>query len=98
MILVRDVFQLKYGKARDVKALWEEARASLVSDDMPPVRLLTDLTGPAYTFVYEAQFENLAHYESTMATMFSNEDWQKWYQKFVPLVESSCREIYTIID
>ena len=53
MILVREVFQLKVGKAKEAKALYHEASAIAKKYSMPEGRALTDLTGAYYTFVWE---------------------------------------------
>ena len=52
MLVVRNVFRLKYGHAKPAVAAMKESldmmkRAGIKS----PVRMLTDLTGPAYTLV-----------------------------------------------
>ena len=52
MILVREVFKLKIGKAKDAKALYKEASALAKKYDMPVGRAYTDLVGPYYTFVW----------------------------------------------
>ena len=98
MILVRDVFQLKFGKARDAKAAWKEAESMMSQSDSPKPRMLTDLTGPSYTFVLELEYESLASYEANMQKTFANDEWRQWYQKFTPLVESGRREIFTIVE
>lgn len=98
MILVRDVFQLKFGKARDAKELWKEGIK--INNEMSkiPYRVLTDLTGKAYTFVFESEFESLTDYENATKSIMSTQEWKNWYARFVPLVESSYREIFTIVD
>lgn len=98
MILVRDVFQLKFGKAKDAKEIWKEGVKINKEMAKIPYRLLTDLTGKAYTFVFESKFENLSDYENSMKTIMSAKEWKNWYAKFIPLVESSYREIFTIVD
>jgi hypothetical protein len=40
----------------------------------------------------------LATLETTQTQIMSDKDWQANYQKFVPLVESGHREIYTIVE
>jgi len=99
VILVRDVFQLKFGKAREAKALWAEGKeiAKRVGYGAPD-RVLTDLTGPYYTFVLESEHQNLAAYEESLGSTLGAEDWGQWYQKFVPLVESGRREVFTILE
>ncbi len=99
MILVRNVFQLKFGKAREAVALWKEGleiskRAGFGAD----VRLLTDLTGPYYTLVFESTFESLSAYEQMGRETVAADEWKSWYQKFVPLAESGHREIFTIVE
>ena len=98
MILVRDVLQLKFGKAKDVKALAKEGAALETKLGMSPSRMMMDLTGPFYTFVVEATFPSLSDYEKSMKDVFAAKEWGEWYQKLVPLVESGRREIYTIME
>jgi len=98
MILVRDIFQLKFGKAREAKALLKEGMAIEKKFGYGPSRVLTDLTGPYYTFVMESTYQSLSDYEKAMKSTLGAEEWGKWYQKFIPLVESGKREIFTIAE
>jgi hypothetical protein len=97
MILVRDVFQLKFGAARPVKALMQESK-KLMGDQVNKMRILFDLVGPAYTMVLEMTHTNLAEFEKEMGSTLNREEWAAWYQKFIPHVNSSYREIFTIQD
>jgi hypothetical protein len=99
MILVRDVFRLKFGSAREAVTMWKEGieigrRAGMGG----PVRLLTDITGPYYTLVFESSYENLGAFEHAARTTMSASEWRKWYQRFVPLAESGYRELFTIVE
>jgi hypothetical protein len=99
MILVRNVFRLKFGKAREAVAVMKDGLAiqkRLASGISP--RLLTDLSGDFYTLVLELTVPSLATLETTQSQIMSDKDWQANYQKFVPLVESGHREIYTIVE
>ena len=98
MILVRDVFRLKFGKARDAKALMQEAKKMMSADMQARSRTLVDLTGPSYTLVWEMTCANLASWETEMTGGMNQDEWRSWYQKFIPLVESSYREIFTVVD
>ena len=98
MILVGDIFHLKFGKAKDAKALWKEGAAINKKTGHGPSRLLTDLTGPYYTFIMESTYESLTDYEKELKATLGNKDWQQWYQKFVPLVKSGEREIFTVVE
>ncbi len=97
MILVREVFQLKFGKAKEAKALWKEG-AIIIGKAGYAVRALTDLTGPFYTFGVEISFESLADFEKGAQDTLGAEEWGKWYQKFSPLLVSGRREVFTIVE
>ena len=45
MIVVRDVFRLKFGKARDMKALMEESKKLMTAEQLKNSRVLFDLVG-----------------------------------------------------
>lgn len=97
MIVVRDIFQLKFGKSREAMALLEEGLPIIQSSGHQPDRLLTDMTGTYYTVVMESSFPTLADYESSFTSSTSNPKWREWYSKFVPLVETGRREIFTVV-
>ncbi len=99
MILVRNVFQLRFGKAKDAKDNWKELRSILdrsTSDGR--ARAMLDVVGPFYTFVLEMTYPSLAAFESEAGGMMGKAEWKAWYDRFVPLVESGHREIYTLLD
>ena len=98
MIIVRDVFRLKFGKAKDAKALMLESKKLMDEDSLKTNRVLFDLVGPAYTMVIEFTYKNLAEFEDNMGKTMSKKEWGDWYQKFILIVEQSYREIYTIMD
>ena len=101
MIVVRNVFQLKFGKAREAVALIKEGVAiqkkALAGVDFS-TRLLTDVTGPFYTLVLELTVPNLAAFETYAPRLFADKDWQANYQKMAPLVESGHREVFTVVE
>ncbi len=100
MIVVRDVMDLKFGKAREAVALARQLveLASRTGHGNEPMRVLTDLTGRFYTLVLESSFASLAEYEQRMHTVFSNAEWRMWYDRLVPLVESGRREVFTLVQ
>jgi hypothetical protein len=101
MIIVRNVFQLKYGKAREALALVKEGlvlQKRAVSGVEFSTRVLTDLTGPFYTLVLGLTLPNLASFETYGPQLFADKDWQANFQKMTPLVESGYREIFTIVE
>lgn len=101
MIVVRNVFQLKYGKAREAVALLKEGLAlqkKAVTGVDFSTRVLTDVTGPFYTLVLELTIANLASFETYAPKLFADKDWQANFQKMAPLVESGYREVFTIVE
>jgi hypothetical protein len=101
MIIIRNVFRLKFGKAREAVALMKENRAiekRVMSDLEYSSRVLTDVTGPFYTLVLEITVPNLATFESNAPRLFSDKEWQAQSQKMASLVDSGYREIFSIVD
>ena len=97
MIVVRDVFQLKFGKSREALALWQEGSQFLrQGNKVKDMRLLTDVAGRFYTLVLETSYDTLADYESEMKESMTDE-WRAWYQRFVPLVDRGHREIFNVV-
>jgi hypothetical protein len=100
MILIRDVFRLKFGKAREALAAWKNMNTLIQQSGHAPqsMRVLTDLVGPYYTFVFETTAPDLATYESESRKMMADKNWRAAYDPFMPLVESGYREIFTIVQ
>ena len=100
MILVRNVFRLKFGKAREGVAAGKETIASArrAAGHEVPIRMLTDLTGEFYTLVIERSYPSMIAFEETAKALMAEPQWQAAYQKLIPLVESGHRDIFTIVD
>ncbi len=56
MFVVRDVFQLQFGKARQAREALEGFRE--LEGQPGPSRILTDFTGQAYRLILEMEFES----------------------------------------
>ena len=99
MIVIRNTFQLKFGKAKEAVALMKEGLAiqKKLGVDVSQ-RLMTDLTGPFYTVVLELTLPNLAAVEGTMSKVMGNAEWQANYQKVSALIESGERNIYSVVE
>src|SRR5258708_4109041 len=79
MVVVRNVFQLKFGKAKDAVALMKEGLAiqkRVTTDVEFSTRLLTDVTGPFYTLVLELTVPSIATFESYAPKLFGSKEWQ----------------------
>ena len=101
MIVIRNVFRLKYGKAREALALMKEGleiQRRVISGVDFSTRVLTDVTGPFSTLVLELTVPSLSSFETNGPRLFADKDFQANQQKMVPLVDSGYREIFTVAD
>jgi hypothetical protein len=60
-------------------------------------RLLTDLSGPFFTVVTEAEVESLGRWEEALAGGFGSAEFEEWFARMAPLVESGRRDFFTIV-
>ena len=98
MIVVRFVFQAKWGKAGEtveqIKANAEVMRQAFGSDVR--VRILTDLSGPFDTVVQELEVESLAEWERLRAKMFASPEFQEMQASRDAPYEGGRAEFYTL--
>jgi hypothetical protein len=100
MVVVRNVFQLKFGKAREALALVKEGveiQKRAFSGLEFSSRVLTDITGPFYTLVLELTVPSLAVFEGSAPRIFENKEWQANYEKLSALVQSGYREVFNVV-
>ncbi len=98
MILVRDIFQLKFGAMKPALDLWKEGQSFMQSNGNPAPRMLTDLSGQYYTLVMESTYPNLTEYEHERTSARMPDGWRDWYNRFSNLVQSGHREIFNIVQ
>ena len=94
MIIVRDVFQAKYGKGDDLVALFKEAQEKWPTPYAK--RILTDASGSFFTVVTETEFENLAAWEQASSETRSMAEFGDWFERMTLLVEFGRREFFNI--
>ena len=94
MIIVRDIFQLEFGKAKEAIELLRQGQDALKQAGYPVDRVLADVSGEFYTLVMESRVENLGQYEEALAKTRDLGEWQEAFRRLVPLVRSGRREIY----
>lgn len=93
MIVVRGVFQAKYGQGGELVALFKEAREKWKNY---ADRILTDASGRFFTVVVETEVESLAEWERRQAEIFAQPEFGEFFAGMTPLVESGSREFYNI--
>jgi hypothetical protein len=94
MIVVRDVFQARFGKGGDLLALFHEGRQKF--PNIYADRVLSDASGPFYTVVAETEAGSLAEWEKRIADIYASAEFGQWFARMVPLVESGRREFYNL--
>lgn len=98
MIIERNEFKLKFGKAKEAIAIWKEIIESGTTAERkpPPIRMMTDISGDAYTIVMELKLKNITEINPKNYIWVTNPKFQELYQKFIPLCESAKRIYYTV--
>ena len=98
MIIERNVFNLRFGTAKEAIQIWKEIleEAKKSSLNVPEMRLLSDISGQAYTLVLELHIKSFNDINPKNAIWASSPRFQELYSKFKPLCDSANREYYKI--
>ncbi len=99
MVVVRQVFQARYGRGNELVALFREfnARVEEEGGSGPRFRILTDASGRFFTVVTELEVENFAAWEAGFREAMARPWMEDWFGRMAPLVESGSREFYTVV-
>ncbi|MCK4898481.1 MAG: hypothetical protein KAS38_06880 [Anaerolineales bacterium] len=98
MVVVRFVFQAKWGKADEVVDEFKK-NAEQMREALGPnvrARILTDLSGPFHTVVQEIEVESLAAWEKLRLELFANPEFQERQANGESPFESGRTEFYTL--
>jgi hypothetical protein len=98
MILVRMVFQVKWGRMDELLAQRPKMEALRAELGLGKMRVMTDLGGPMFTFVQEAEVDSIEQWQQQSQAMFSNPRWQEVMANMPDVFESGRTEFYTILD
>jgi hypothetical protein len=99
MILVRLVFQAKFGRAADLATAFMQfggmATPSAISGARR-VRLLTDLSGSFDTVVQEIEFDSFDAWQQSQAALFADPHAQALMASTRDLIAGGYKEFYTV--
>lgn len=98
MILVRQVFQAKYGRGDELVALFKEFHANADVPNKDRARILTDAGGQFFTVVTEYEVESLGAWEEAFARLMGTSFVQGWFGRMSEVTESGRREFYHIVS
>lgn len=96
MIVVRGVFQAKYGKGDELVRLLKEAHVMWPSGRN--ARILTDLSGPFFTVVSETEYDSFSIWEANTQQIFGDTRFAAFFERMTPLVENGRREFYSLVE
>lgn len=96
MILVRTIFQAKFGKGGELAAAMTEGARQQLDMYNVKARVLTDLSGEFDTVVLEGVHESLAAWEQFRIRLFSSPEFQQESAGSRDLIVSGRQEYFTI--
>jgi hypothetical protein len=98
MIIERNIFQLKFGASKGALDLWKSYLQKVQQEDPDVhVRILTDISGPAYVLVVELRHQTFSEAEPSQCRLVQRSDWREFYQQFIPFCEKSERAYYKLL-
>lgn len=98
MLLIRDVFHCKPGKAAEVaRRLQRTIPSSEAEDGFRNSRVLVDYVGSYWTVVLEAEAEDLSRFDHHMSGYGSRPDVQEAMRGYTDLVTAGYREVFRIL-
>ncbi len=96
MILVRLVFQAKFGKAAELVASFKSGEEMMGAGRGRNVKILTDLSGPFDTVVQEVEYDSLEVFMEDQARMFADPKFGAAMEGSRDLIRNGYKEYYTI--
>lgn len=95
MILVRQVFQVKYNQMdKLLAAIKKYAESGTTASNV--TRVLTDISGPNFTLVFESKAESMDAYWEALQASFASPEMADMADIFTDNIRSGYREFYTI--
>ena len=98
MIIERNIFYLKFGKAKEGIEIWKQILNEAKRNNFkgPEMRLLSDISGTAYTLILEMHIGSFTDINSKNTIWATHPSFQELYQQFIPLCEKAHREYFKI--
>lgn len=98
MLLIRDVFRCRPGKAGEVARRLQATLPSTEAEDgFRNCRVLVDYVGAYWTVVMEGEVDDLSQFDHHMAGYGSRPAVQEAMRGYTDLVESGYREVFRIL-
>jgi heme-degrading monooxygenase HmoA len=96
MYLIRDVFNTKPGRAKDLVAKFKQAMPHMRAPGVRGMRVMTDTVADYWTVVVETEVEDLQAYFDMDSTMPASPELEETMKGYKELVNGGHREIFRI--
>jgi hypothetical protein len=96
MIVIRDTYQLRFGRIDQAVDLFSRMPKTAVGPAPLQHHALTDISGKMYTFVSELLVANLAEWDTIRNKYYDERGFDEWFKEFQLIVQSGRQEFYTV--
>lgn len=96
MYLIRDVFNTKPGRAKDLVAKFKKAMPHMPTSEMRGMRVMTDTVAGYWTVVCETEVEELQTYFDRGRAQPASPELEEAMKGYMDLVNGGHREIFRI--
>jgi hypothetical protein len=97
MYLIREVFQAKPGKAKDLVKMFKAAAPHFAKmGDMKNMRVMTDIVSTYWTVIVESETEDMGGFFANMRSATMSDELKEIMKGYMDYVEGGKREIYMI--
>src|SRR5688500_11064726 len=96
MILIRDMYQLRFGRIDQAVSLFSRLPQTRSGPAPLQHHALTDISGSMYTFVSELMVANLAEWDTIRTSFYEQRGFAEWFKEFQLIVQSGRHEFFTV--
>jgi len=96
MILIREVFTTKPGKAGELVKKFKQVIPFMEKEGLKNTKIMTDLVAKYWTVVIESETEDFARFEKEVRGFTSKPEVKEIMKDYMSLVDSGYREVFKI--
>ena len=96
MLLIREVFNAKPGKAGELVKKFKQVIPFMEKEGLKNTRVMTDFVAKYWTVVIESETEELARFEKEVRGFTSKPEVREIMKDYMSLVDSGYREVFKI--
>lgn len=97
MYLIREVFQAKPGRAKDLVKMFKQAAPHFEkSGEMQSMKVLTDIVSTYWTVVLESETEDLGSFFANLRSVTMSDELKDIMKGYMDCIEGGHREIFKV--